>query len=166
MDIKKLSSKFVVKKLEDRDIQDILNLCCQNKLFYEYCPPFVTEESIRKDMLILPKNTKMEDKFYIGFYANERLIAVMDLISGYPEQNIAFIGFFMTDVVIQNRGTGSEIISEVCDSLKKMGYVSVRLVWVKGNPQSEHFWKKNKFEELMETTNNASYKVILAERIL
>lgn len=166
MDIRKLSSEYIVKKLENKDIQDILHLCSENKLFYEYCPPFVTEKSIEKDMQLLPPNTKVEDKFYIGFYDNERLIAVMDLISGYPEKNIAFIGFFMTDVEIQNRGIGSKMITELCRQLKATEFDFVRLVWAKGNPQSEHFWKKNKFVAIKETTNNASYKVILAERKL
>lgn len=164
MNIKGLSGKYVVKKLEDSDIQDILHLCCANTIYYEYCPPMVTEESIKEDMTVLPPNTKMDDKFYMGFYAEGRLIAVMDLITGYPEQNIAFIGFFMTDVSIQKRGIGSEIISEVCDHLRQQSFASVRLAWVKGNPQAEHFWLKNGFAALKETVSNVSDRVILAER--
>lgn len=166
MDIKGLSSKYVVKKLGNSDIQDIFNLCCENKLYYEYCPPMVTEESIKRDMTALPPNTKIDDKFYIGFYKEGKLIAVMDLIDGYPEQKIAYIGFFMTNVTIQKRGVGSEIISELCDCLKQKGFISIRLAWVKGNPQAEHFWLKNMFVILEETTSNVSDSVILAERCL
>lgn len=166
MDIKELSSKYVIKRLGNSDIQDIFNLCCENKLYYEYCPPMVTEESIKKDMIALPPNTKIDDKFYIGFYKEENLIAVMDLIDGYPEQKIAYIGFFMTNVAIQKRGIGSKIISELCDYLKQKGFISIRLAWVKGNPQAEHFWLKNMFVVLKETTSNVSDSVILAERCL
>ena len=166
MDIAGLSSKYVVKELGDSDIQDIFNLCCENKLYYEYCPPMVTEESIKKDMTALPPNTKIDDKFYIGFYKKGKLIAIMDLIYGYPEEKIAFIGFFMTNVTIQKRGIGSEIISELCDYLKQKGFISIRLAWVKGNPQAEHFWLKNMFVVLKETTSNVSDSVILAERCL
>ena len=166
MDIAGLSSKYDVKELGDSDIHDILNLCRENKLYYEYCPPMVTEESIKKDMTTLPPNTKISDKYYIGFYNEEKLIAVMDLIDGYPEQKIAYIGFFMTNVTIQKRGVGSEIISELCDYLKQKGFASIRLAWVKGNPQAEHFWLKNKFVILKETTSNVSDSVILAERCL
>ncbi|MBD5549955.1 MAG: GNAT family N-acetyltransferase [Lachnospiraceae bacterium] len=166
MNIKGLSSKYVVKRLGDSDIQDILHLCCANTIYYEYCPPMVTEESIKKDMIVLPPNTGIDDKFYIGFYSEGKLIAVMDLIAGYPEQNIAYIGFFMTDVTIQKRGIGSEIISEVCDHLRQQNFVSVRLAWVKGNLQAEHFWLKNGFAVLKETTSNVADSVILAERCL
>lgn len=134
MEVERLSDKYIVKKLVDRDVQNIFELCRKNKLYYEYCPPFVTEESIREDMIALPPNTRKENKYYIGFFQNKKLIAVMDLIDGYPEEKIAFIGFFMTDIEVQKKGIGSEIISEVCDYLKQIGFVSVRLAWVKGNP--------------------------------
>ena len=166
MDIRGLSSKYIVKKLEDSDIQDIFELCRENKLYYEYCPPAATEKSIKKDMDALPPNIKVDDKLYIGFYADGKLIAVMDLICGYPEKKIVYIGFFMTNVKIQKRGIGSEIISELCGYLKQEGFVSVRLAWVKGNPQAEHFWSKNMFAILGETTSNVSDSVILAERCL
>ena len=166
MDIRGLSDKYIVKKLEDSDIQDIFELCRENKLYYEYCPPAVTEESIKRDMDALPPGIAINDKFYIGFYTDGKLIAVMDLIYGYPEKKIAYIGFFMTNVKIQKRGIGSEIISELCCYLKQEGFVSVRLAWVKGNPQAEHFWLKNLFAILGETTGNVSDSVILAERRL
>ena len=31
-----------------------------------------------------------------------------------------------------------------------MGFRTIRLAWVKGNPQAEHFWIKNGFESLKE----------------
>ena len=72
----------------------------------------------------------------------------------------------MTDTAIQKRGIGSEIISELCDYLKLKGFTSIRLAWVKGNPQAEHFWLKNMFVVLKETTSNVAASVILAERCL
>jgi len=43
---------------------------------------------------------------------------------------------------------------------------SIRLAWVKGNPQSEHFWMKNGFLPIKETSSTAAEKVILAEKKL
>ena len=166
MDIGKLSSRYMLKRLGDCNVQEVLRLCCGNRLYYEYCPPFPTEESIKEDMLALPPDVAQEDKFYIGFYDEGKLIAVMDLIDGYPKRGVAFIGFFMTDTETQGKGIGSEIISALCDSLKQEGFASVRLAWVKGNPQAEHFWQKNMFAPIKETTGNVPGPVILAKRIL
>ncbi len=161
-----LSSKYHVRRLEERDIPDIYALCIKNPLYYEYCPPVVTPEGIKSDMEELPPNTAPSQKYYLGFYEQQKLIAVLDLIDGYPTKENAFIGFFMIDTSIQKQGIGSQMIEEVCDVLTKEGFGSIRLAWVKGNPQAEHFWKKNGFQVLKETSSNAADSVMLAERKL
>ena len=55
------------------------------------------------------------------------------MIDGYPDRNLVFIGLFMCEVSIQNRGVGTEIITELLDVRKENGYKSVQLAWVKGN---------------------------------
>ena len=60
------SKSYHVRMLIERDIPLILRLCEKNTQFYEHCPPFVTEESIRDDMcasvsythLTLPTNSR------------------------------------------------------------------------------------------------------------
>ncbi len=44
-------------------------------------------------MCALPLCKSMDDKYYIGYFENGCLIAVMDLIDGYPNAGTAFIGF-------------------------------------------------------------------------
>lgn len=166
VNIELFSDVYTVRILREEDIESIYQLCISNPLYYEYCPPFVTVDSIREDMSALPPNIAMEDKYYIGFYNNERLIAVMDLIEGYPEEKIVFIGFFMTDKSVQKKGIGFAIIEKMCEYLKKIGYHSIRLAWVKGNPQAEHFWVKSKFIKIKETSSTDGDTVILAQRIL
>lgn len=166
MEVKFFSDKYAVRKLTNVNIDEIYKLLSKNILYYEYCPPFVTRQSIMDDMNALPQDKTMEDKYYLGFHQQEKLIAVMDLIDGYPEKGIAYIGFFMTDVSIQSKGLGTEIIEGLCNYLAGEGYDSVRLAWVKGNPQAEHFWIKNRFAPIMETESNVADKVILAERFL
>ncbi|MFR7389167.1 MAG: GNAT family N-acetyltransferase [Blautia faecis] len=65
-------------------------------------------------MTVLPIGKKqLRDKYYVGFFGKESLIAVMDLISDYPEEGCGFIGLFMMDVDYQNRGIGSYIVDNV-----------------------------------------------------
>ena len=166
MDISLLSDRCKVKHLTEDSIPEIYALCRKNTLYYQYCPPFVTAESIANDMKALPPNKDFSDKHYLGYYDGEKLIAVMDLILGYPDPTTAFIGFFMTDVPIQNAGVGSRIIDGLCSYLKNLGFSAVRLGWVRGNPQAEHFWKKNRFIETGATYNTDHYTVVLAQRSL
>ena len=63
------SKSYHVRMLIERDIPLVLALCKKNTQFYEHCPPFVTEESIRDDMCALPqrKMDEPQDKYYLGF---------------------------------------------------------------------------------------------------
>lgn len=97
MNTASLSNIFTVRRLNGNDIDLIYNLCADNKIFYQYHPPFVTRESILQDMEALPPGRELSDKFYVGFFDGNALIAVLDLIIGYPDKNTDFIGFFMMD---------------------------------------------------------------------
>ena len=166
MNVSLMSNEYQVRQLLEEDVPAIYQLCSANHLYYEYCPPFVTEKGIKEDMVALPPHTTMQDKYFIGFYDANKLIAVLDLISGYPKPSIAFIGFFMTDTSVQGKGIGSKIIAYLCDYLKAQNYQTVQLAWVKGNPQAEHFWLKNGFVKFKEKSSTAADCVILAERVL
>lgn len=166
MKIELFSEEYDVRGLSDRNVDEIYELCSENIMYYEYCPPFITREGILDNMRGVPPGKTIEDKYYIGFYQKEKLIAVMDFIDGYPQKEIAYIGFFMMNTSMQNRSLGTEIIEYLCKHLMSLGYKSIRLAWVKGNPQSEHFWLKNHFKPIMETKSNVTDEVILAERIL
>lgn len=166
MRIENFSDKYYVRQLSGDDADEILQLCLGNPLFYQYCSPAVTKDTIREDFTNLPPGKTLSDKYYVGFYEEERLIAVMDIIDGYPDSLTAFIGFFMMCASEQKKGTGSRIISDLCRYLKTDGYRAVRLLWSKGNPQSEHFWLKNHFSRLEERQSMAGNQSVLAERIL
>ena len=145
MNVKLLSKKYEVHILDKNDVDLIYAMSCENKIYYQYHPPFVTKESIVEDMKALPPNKGYDDKYYIVFFEEDSLIANMDLILGYPTDQIAFIGLFMTNVHHQNKGVGSNIINDVCNYLKQLGYKKVRIGVDKENPQSNSFWKKNGF---------------------
>ena len=53
MDISLFSNDYTVRRMEKADVADIYLLCSKNDLYYQYCPPFVTEQSILDDMKAL-----------------------------------------------------------------------------------------------------------------
>ena len=140
MDELLFSKKYYVRKLQKNDIDQIYDLCSKNYLYYQYRPPYVTRKSIESDMVALPDNVDFKDKYYVGYFKNEKLIAVLDLIDGYPKKDILFIGFFMMDISIQKNWVGSAIVNELIDYLTTLKDKEVRLGWINGNLQAEHFW--------------------------
>lgn len=166
MEIQKITNKFSVKRLNEENIEEILTLCEKNELFYQYHPPMVTRESILDDMYALPPNKAMKDKYYLGFYKEEVLVAVLDLILDFPEEKVAYIGFFMMKEEEQGKGIGSEIIRDCMDYLMILGYKKVRLAIDEGNPQSCEFWRKNLFQETGQRFSNDILAYLPMERML
>ena len=149
-----LSSRYGARRLCDSDVGAVYRPSAGNPIFYKYCPPCVTLESIREDMKVLPPGKSGEDKFYVGFFDGSMLIAVMDLI------------LFMVDFASQGKGTGTAIIEECRCFLKRQGLRRARLGFAKGNCQSEAFWTKNGFVRTGEEVNNGSYTAVVMERVL
>lgn len=166
MEIKKLSSHYTVKPLTESDIDAVYELSKGNPQFYKFCPPFVAHDSILKDMRALPPKKTYDDKYYLGFWDSERLIAVLDLIVHFPDDKTAFIGLFMLDILVQGKGIGSLIFGEIANALKKTGYSYIRLGYAKGNPQSEHFWRKNGFSDTWIEYENDGYTVVVLQKAL
>ena len=146
MEITLLSAKYTVRRLDENDVGLIYELSRRNELFYRYHPPFVTRESILEDLQALPPQKTLDDKYYVGFFAGEALVAILDLILAYPDEKTAFIGLFMMHADYQGKGIASNIIADVCRYLKQLGFQGIRLGIDRGNPQSFAFWSKNKFQ--------------------
>ena len=155
-----------IRKIYEEDIPLVYDLMQGNPLYFQHCPPMATVQSIAEDMKALPPRTTYDDKYYIGFYEKEKLVAVMDLILNFPNQETAFIGFFMVDKDMQGNGVGTSIVSEVFERLKERGYKHVRLGFAKGNPQSEAFWLKNGFARTGVEDVQEKYTVVIMERQL
>lgn len=108
MEVTQLSKTYNVRRLQEDDIEQICTLCSGNPQYYCYHPPTATADSIREDMRALPPGREPQDKYYVGYFAGDgTLLAVMDLILGYPQEWTAFIGFFMVSAARQGAGLGS-----------------------------------------------------------
>ena len=165
MDLSALSKRYSIRRLDDSDADSILELCRGNTQYYLYCQAEPSREQILSDLHITPPGIDPSDKYYIGFYREETLTAVMDLIDGYPEPETAYIGFFMMNKDLQGQGTGTAIIRETSAYLKAAGKTGIRLAIDKGNPQSTRFWKKNGFIVIREVDRNG-WTALVAEKKL
>ena len=166
MDIQHLSSQYSVRALLPTDAEMVYEVLKNNTIFYEYHPPMVTVESILEDMETLPPNKGYEDKHYIGFFRNDILVAVMDLIDRYPQQGTALLGFFAMNSNLQGQGVGTAIISDSVTYLAQVGFQKVRLGIDKGNPQSKVFWLKNDFSFTGEEYESDGSTILVMERKL
>ena len=166
MNIQFLSNQYTVCDLLPEDAEMVCEALKNNTIFYKYHPPVVTVESILEDMKALPPNKGYEDKHFIGFFQDDTLVAVMDLIENYPQTGTALIGFFAMNSNLQGGGVGTAIISDSAAYLARLGFEKMRLGIDKGNPQSKAFWLKNDFTFTGEEYKGDGSTILVMERDL
>lgn len=164
LDIQSLATDFDVRKITKEDISDVYKLCKSNENYYKYLGEMPTVESLTDIITQLPDGAKASDKFFVGFYKDEKLVAVLDLITGYPESDDAFLGWFMVDGKLQNKGIGSRIFADVRASMKAQGYDYLSLGCVEKNEEALKFWKNQGFEATGEIRDNGNYKAVVLGR--
>ena len=164
--VKNLSSRYSVRTIGAADICDVYDLYQQNTAYYAYEKSEPTIETVQHDLTALPLKKEAHDKFYVGYYENDALLAVMDLIRGYPDEKTIFIGLFMLRKSAQGRGIGTQIIEEAFDYLRQAGFSYARLGCIKGNIEGERFWKKQLFLPTGAEMQTDCYTVTVLQRPL
>lgn len=158
----RMTDEYETRILKEEDVDDVLAIMQGNPQFYQYTTATADRESVLEDMKALPPGSKPEDKYYFGFFDQGKLFAVMDLIDGYPDEDTAFIGFFMMDAQRQGKGLGRKLIRGVLNHLREAGFSRARLCINKGNPQSTRFWHTIGFKDVREAKRGEE-TVILAD---
>lgn len=160
----KLSKEYTVRRIEDEDIDEVYELYLGNPMYFEYYPPEASRDTVIADKTALPPRTGYDRKYYVGYYKDNKLVAVLDLIERYPDKERCFIGFFMMKKEEQEKGIGTDIICELCEYLKSIGYGYIRLFYVKDNPQAKHFWEKNGFKPTGKISKALQYELVMMEK--
>lgn len=160
----RMSSQYEIKRITKEDISSVYKICINNPLYYEHMKTKPTYENLMETLTELPPNTTIEDKNFVGFYEDNQLIAILDIIAGYPDPKTAYIGWFMIKKELQGTGIGSKIISEVISYLAEKEFQYVQLGYIKGNEQSERFWRKNMFYPIGREKETEEYTIVEMKR--
>ena len=164
LDIDTLSTQYKVRKITEADISPVYRLAKSNSRYYEYLKTVPTRDSLTEVISELPEGVSKNCKHFVGFYNDDDvLVAVMDLITGYPESDDAFIGWLMVDGEMQGRGIGSGIFADVRAAMKAAGYDYLSLGCVSENEEAMKFWESQGFAATGEE-QQADYKVIVMGR--
>lgn len=165
LNIEMLSTQYRVKRIREEDISAVYKLAKSNSRYYEYMQMVPTRESLTEVITTLPDGTAPGDKHFVGFYnEDDVLVAVLDLITGYPESDDAFIGWLMVDGEMQGRGIGSGIFADVRAAMKAAGYDFMALAVIKENEEALKFWKEQGFKIDKETVSSDGYDVYMMSR--
>ena len=168
MNFENVFTPYRARKLTVVDIPDILDLYSENTEYFKHCPPSPTRETVKEDIVALPPKKEAADKCFIGIFDDNFLVAVMDLIDRYPDNQTVFIGLLMVSKSYQRKGIGTYITKALSQTLGAEGYVRIRLGYVKTNLSAQSFWLKQgfHFQPTGAESVRENYTVIEAEKIL
>lgn len=166
INLENIFAPYRAQKLTEADIPDILDVYSENTEYFMHCPPSPTRETVKEDLVALPPKKEATDKYFIGIFDDNCLVAVMDLIDRYPDNQTAFIGLLMVSKSYQRKGIGTYITKALSQTLGAEGYSRIKLGYVKTNLSARSFWLKQGFHPTGIESVREHYTVIEAEKIL
>lgn len=159
-------SFYHVKELRKEHGSEVLALYQGNPQYFQHMQVKISASIFYEDLCALPFGKTKTDKAMIGLYEAGHLFAIFDLVQGYPEERTLFIGFFMMEKTVQGKGRGSALIQQLKAFARTHGFLYLRLGYVKGNRQSECFWKKQGFTPVGIEVRQNSYIVCVMQTLL
>jgi ribosomal protein S18 acetylase RimI-like enzyme len=99
----------------------------------------------------LPEAKGQHDKFvYAVFDHSGTLVAVFDLVRGYPDDKTWFLGFLFVVPNKRNMGLGSHLLEAICTHVKQGGGAAIRLGVVRENFRARALYGRTGFLFLYE----------------
>ena len=150
LDLQSLSTSHDVRAITQSDISDVYALCKSNQKYYACINAAPTVESLTEIISRVPEGAGKNDKHFVGFYHDTQLVAILELITGYPESSDAFIGWFMVAGHLQRHGIGSQIFADIRAAMAGRGYDRMSLFCETANAEAMAFWKSQGFRVVSE----------------
>lgn len=101
-----------------------------------------------KELSALPPGKPLQDKCFGGYWVDGALIGCMDLIRGYPEPDIAYLGLLLFASAHRGAGHGVAALSHLSDLARSWGCARMRLAVIDKNVRGLRFWRREGFAEL------------------
>ena len=164
LDIQSLGTSYDVRSITAADIADVVSLARSNRRYYRALgirPSRSRLTEIFSNVSAEANSHEGTEAHFVGFYDDEDdLVAVLDLICGYPEADDAYIGWFMVDADLQGQGVGSSIFADVRASMKAQGYDRLELKCPKVSDSAREFWESQGFSLTGSEEFNGDYDVV------
>ena len=159
LDFQAFSTHFSVRRITEADIADVYVLARMNHRYYRQLGTRPSIAGLTEIITNVPSDAGSVGKYFVGFFEDDDLVAVMDIITGYPDATSAFIGWFMVDVNRQGLGIGSSILADVRAACSAQGITRFVLRCPEPNTEAMQFWTAQGFEPTGLVEDNGRYAI-------
>lgn len=157
---------YHARTLTGADLPAVLALCESNPRYYRHFGEPPTPENLAESMCALPPGCTPSQKSFLGFFDADGLVAILDLVRGYPDEGCAYVGLFMVTASRQGRSLGTTLVEHVLDRLREQGLSRLRLAYIEGNDQARSFWLARGFHPAGDPVTTDRYVAVPLERAL
>ena len=166
LDITALSSQLEVRRIKEPGISSVYHLYRDNRKYYRKEQVAFALRGLTDVITDLPDFEEGDKQYFLGFYdEKDELTAVLDLITGYPDDQSAFIGWFMVDADRQRQGIGSQIFADIRASLQALGFSDLSVSVRRNNTDAARFWESQGFAQQADSPAQTEDTLILARKI-
>lgn len=150
------------------DVASLQRLLEQGRIYHELVHTEPLSPSAASDELIdCPPGLALEHKWTLGAWCGDEMIGVVDLLRGYPDPDIAYLGLLQIGEPWQGAGQGRALYTEACNLARSWGCQRMRLAVVACNQPGLNFWQARGFIECYrKTLEGYRAEVIVMERSL
>ncbi|ALO03541.1 GNAT family N-acetyltransferase [Lactiplantibacillus paraplantarum] len=139
---------FKIRLLTLADQEALLALEQSNPRYHQYFSPEpLTMTEIRHDLTAHPDEIAAAQKQVFGFYLANRLVAVLDLLNQYPQEQLLFVGLLMVNQTYQRKSVGQVIMTGLMQAALQSNITAIQLTRVTADDGVARFWHRLGFED-------------------
>ena len=102
---------YQVRRLTEEDGDEIFALQRRHPEYHAlFLNHKVKKADVLSDLTSIPEGVLPENKFYLGIYDVDNLVAIADVVLNFPTSKTAWLGLIMVDYDVVGQGIGGKII--------------------------------------------------------
>jgi ribosomal protein S18 acetylase RimI-like enzyme len=147
--------------LEDKtDIQNFLGECSDYKIME--CGQPVQPEDAMSFLFDIPPEKTLDDKFVFAIEKEARIVALVDVLMNYKEENVWWIGLLLIHPDMRGKGMGRQIVDFLRENFIHQGVREIRMGVLEENTPGQIFWKRMGFNPI-ELIPNRQYGIKITQ---
>ncbi len=133
-------------RLGDGDLPRVLELCRRCAAFYELVEGQAADEETAREILGPPAGQVAQGMKHVwGLEDSGRLIAIVELLAGYPAAGEWYVGLLLISPERRGQGLGARLFRAVRSWMAAEGAAMARIVVQQQNPGAFRFWQRQGF---------------------
>lgn len=157
----KQTSAYHFEKITPHNQKDALAVYHQNLDYFALTAEIPSLASVAQDRAACPPQLDPEQKHFFLVTFEKRPMAVVDLLTGYPEDISGYLGLLL--IAEHRQGHGQKILAQLEDWLQDQGFQRLELGVLAHNTPALAFWTAQSFHPCGKSSvllNQQSYTVI------